>query len=579
MPTRRGLFQNLTEGMRLSLLLFKVFLLVISGSVATASQEYFLLSTPQFVSLSQSQQQYYLKGLRQNLVEFEESLSDTYEYSLFNFLIPVAKAKRKWGRQCIIGGVTRPTVNGTCPSRGRGCPGKADSFQCGGVFGGICVSRIPVGSISSRCNSAAPLNISPQDYEDARPSIEDSLEKICQGKAASTIACRKMKQKFNQLKRDQAVNPTPTPRPSTTPAPTATPAPAPTSTPGSSPTPRPSAIPKDASKVQTPGSEECEVERDQGKLGTCHAFCLTCTYDAMMRVEAGKKMKSSANWIAMISVVNRVCDNKNSEGVLSNEIIKNGWHPNQTMNIMASVGACDEKKFHPYSMEEGYQRLSKSYSSPDPNGAAKKASQKGHVNVGSNWMKPSFDDAYWKSQFGIAGADAYDLFCPTQGLSISREINDRKGYESRLERMNKDGKLSSKFYECAKEALENARKLKPSEEPANCKYEMLRPDRKDNLKEAIQNSKYPIPTHISTSVDGHGAHCITTTGFDDDKKEFSSINSWGKNAAFNQIPYSKVDSVNFIINPACMVEGGGGPLKKNSGSGIFRWFFPEKTTR
>jgi hypothetical protein len=68
----------------------------------------------------------------------------------------------------------------------------------------------------------------------------------------------------------------------------------------------------------------------------------------------------------------------------ADKILSAGWQPHKNIQILAAVGACDQKNFLTYSHTEGWER---------------------QFNISTRGLnsRPQTDDASWSRQFGIDG--------------------------------------------------------------------------------------------------------------------------------------------------------------------------------
>jgi hypothetical protein len=526
---------------------FFLFLLA-SGSEARVKKDW-VLTLPAYTNLPQNQKLQYSRRLRDELLTFEKAQARENKGFVFNGFGILDEAYAAETGTCVVGGVMRSRIKGKCPTFGRGCGGKSDGFLCGRVYAGACVDRLPLSGLSQRCHSEAKNEISSEDYGRVKQTLESGLTRACTKKSPSCDLLKarltEMNAKFDPGNQVVVVPPPPEPGPQPTPRP--------------SPPPNVDPVPGPDNFSVVKEGESCLSDRDQGQNGSCHAFCLTCVYDQAVR-EKKPEFRASANWIAMLSVVDRMCDVADYQHQPADKILSAGWHPHKNMELLAAVGACDQKNFLPYSHTEGWER---------------------QFNISTRGLnsRPQTDDASWSRQFGIDGKAAYDLFCPTENQSIASTID---GYEKRLgelEAKNGNGQYSN-FLKCAKEGLENAKSIKPSGSQT-CDYNPLPSNSEsklptDRLKEALRRSGRPIPIVIQTDVSGHSFHCVTVTGFDDKAGKFNTINSWGSSQQYKEIPYSAANGRNAngaaiaFYNTDCVAAPAGTPTATGQGRGSSR---------
>lgn len=173
-----------------------LYLLLYTGLSAHAGSSA-MMAFGQFQKLPRAKQVKYIKEIRQAAYELEKN--PVYELALLdesslNFsLIPEAHADSGY---CLIGGVRRSLVNRNgrtvCPTYGRGCsPYGEDGFECGVVYNRVCVSRNPLSSLSSRCNSRAGDAIpSKADYQAKKEAVDSILNECESGRIDSRYRAR-----------------------------------------------------------------------------------------------------------------------------------------------------------------------------------------------------------------------------------------------------------------------------------------------------------------------------------------------------------------------------------------------------
>jgi hypothetical protein len=502
------------------------------------------------------------------------------DVSLFDILDSIlprsfaATKKGAWGPKCIIGGVIRPTNNGICPTLGRGCKGQYDGFQCGKIYGKeeqACISRVPIETISERCKEKGKdYQIADTDYAAISEDLDRGIKDVClSAPEKGRDVCDKFWGRVSELNEKHRKDP-------------------PVQLPWKKENEKDNdqeTEKKNEGQRENPDSltvlatkDACDPNRDQGRNGTCHAFCLTCVYDnAMARATKDSKpsptkpFRVSANWIAMISVVKRMCDDPHSFHKTSDEMLKVGWSPGDNLQIIEAIGACAEEEYIAYDNQTkdwGAQFQSK----------ASAATRGINDHPGPEFAEK--ENKNWEQKFGIKPGVAYDLFCPQQGKSLEDNL---QGYEQRLAKLSNpehQDKPNEKFIKCAKAALENRKKLKlggTSQGKDSCKNLNFANDndRVNSLKKMIKESQGPLPIVITTSTDGHGYHCVTVTGYDDKKEVFHTINSWGASQQHRTLPYKEADRFLYATGKNCpLVTGpkpssgapaGGPPPAKTSG--------------
>jgi hypothetical protein len=561
---------------KLLIILFAIY----SALPIKAEQSNFrFINLANYQRLTGSQRTSYTKGLQLAIAELESSLQrngmDVSLFDLLDSILPrsfAATKKGAWGPKCVIGGVIRSTINGICPTFGRGCKSQTDGFQCGKIYGKedqACISRVPPETISERCKEVGNnYQISGDDYAAISQDLDSGIKEVCMtAPEKGRDVCDKFWGRVSELNEKHKKAP-------------------------------PAQLPwkkeknnekekeeKNEGKLQNPDSltvlatkNACDPNRDQGNNGTCHAFCLTCVYDnAMARAKKDSKpsptkpFRVSANWIAMISVVKRMCDDPRSFHKTSDEMLKVGWSPGDNLQIIEAVGACAEEDYIPYDNQ------AKDW------GAQFHSKETVPTRGMNDRPGPEFaeqENSNWEQKFGIKPEVAYDLFCPQQGKSLEDTL---QSYEQRLAELSKpehQDKPNEKFIKCAKAALENSKKLKlggTSQGKGSCKNIDFAKDndRVNSLKKMLKEGQGPLPIVITTSTDGHGYHCVTVTGYDDKKEVFHTINSWGTSQEHRTLPYKEADRFLYATGKDCpLVTGpksssgapaGGPPPAKTSG--------------
>ncbi|MBK7842322.1 MAG: hypothetical protein IPJ71_01300 [Bdellovibrionales bacterium] len=546
-------------------LLIIIFAILSALSIKAKESNFRFINLANYQQLTGSQRTSYTKGLQLAVAELESSLQrngmDVSQFGLFDTILPrsfAATKKGAWGGpKCIIGGVIRSTIDGLCPTRGRGCNGEADGFQCGKIYGKdqqACISRVPTETISERCKDKGKGNQIPaDDYAAITQDLDLGIKDVCQNAPdKGRDACDKFWVRVNELSVQHKKEP-----------------------PAQLPWNRNKEKEKEEKKEEAKGKDSkqedtgiqsflatqdaCDPIRDQGARSTCHAFCLTCVYDNAMaratkesKTPTAKPFRVSANWIAMISVVKRMCDEPRDFHRTSDEMLKTGWKPGDNLKIMEAIGACAEDDYIPYdknTRDWGTQFRSKAT-----------AATKG-INP-----RPQFDAKEmknWREKFGIDPGVAYDLFCPQPGNKSLED--DLEGYEKRLAEVSEPeylDKPDQKFLKCAKAALENKKKLKlgggTSQNQDSCKNRDLASDndRVNSLKKMLDEAKGPLPIVMTTDTEGHSFHCVTVTGYDDSKAAFLTINSWGTSTEHRTLPYDQAKRFQYAIGKNCPLVTG-----------------------
>lgn len=549
-----------------------IILFAISAALPTKAEQsnFSFINLANYQRLTGSQRTSYTKGLQLAVAELESSFQrngmDVSLLDLLESILPRAFAavkKGAWGPKCVIGGVIRTTTNGICPTFGRGCKNQADGFQCGKIYGKedqACISRLPAETISERCKEKGKdYQIPGDDYVAISHDLESGIKDVCvNAPEKGRDVCDKFWSRVSELNEKHKKDP---------------PAQLPWNQKKKEQEQK-NDVKKEEKKEESEKADKassvqsvlatkdaCDPNRDQGRNGTCHAFCLTCVYDNVMaratkdsNASTNKPFRVSANWIAMISVVKRMCDDPSSFHKTSDEMLKAGWHPGDNLQIIEAVGACAEEEYIPYDNQT-------------KDWGAQFQSKETATTRGSNLRPgPEFaekENTNWEQKFGIKPGVAYDLFCPKPGTSLEAHL---EGYEQRLAKLSDpehQDKPNEKFIKCAKAALENRKKLNlggTSQGKDSCKSINFAKDndndRVNSLKKMLKDGQGPLPIVITTDTEGHSFHCVTVTGYDDKKEVFHTINSWGTSQAHRTLPYAEANRFQYATGKNCPLVTG-----------------------
>jgi hypothetical protein len=175
--------------------------------IASAKTEpQYFLELRDYQRLNGAQRASYISVVRTAFANFERKQLEGVGYArlpnswlLFGF----DSAYAADASTCLIGGQERPLVGGKCSTKGNQCSGTTtgaatgiagDTFKCGGVFGGACVERTPVGSISKRCLDLAEKSVPVPALEFPKfiHAANDIKQKHCSdnGGRAGSAACK-----------------------------------------------------------------------------------------------------------------------------------------------------------------------------------------------------------------------------------------------------------------------------------------------------------------------------------------------------------------------------------------------------
>jgi len=285
-------------------------------------------------------------------------------------------------------------------------------------------------------------------------------------------------------------------------------------------------------------------QKDQGELGTCHAFALTCPIEnyETLKTKGKESYKVSSNWMVFVSMLDQLCVDDNS---LVNPLY--GWHTEKNFDRLKQMGYCKEEEYL------AYQPIF------DPWMIAKQNNEKlssisARSSVGALWNSKDFDigvvqpelEPIFKSQFGISSQDAKSLYC-TPG-----------NFDSELEKFKQEGKVDPAFYKCA-----SAAKQKSKEFSQDCSKKNLDlpPDPKERFKvlaKEIQEGSHVLAAVYSDQLwpgTGHTLHAIdlvgTAAGYEGgDGNRVKVYNSWGgkNNSA---IPSERLGAIKSSFSVSC----------------------------
>lgn len=179
-------------------------LLILMALVSPAKAEalrFEALSPSAYARLDKKTQKLYVDKLRKSWISFEKKypLPTDKKSSLIDLLIDSAYAE---DHPCIIGGNTLVAVKASngrylCPTTGRKCEGVTDGFKCGDIFGGVCISRTPIASLSERCYQGSTEISDKAEYERMVRAMAGSLDTLC-GSSKPSHGCQYLALKMNE---------------------------------------------------------------------------------------------------------------------------------------------------------------------------------------------------------------------------------------------------------------------------------------------------------------------------------------------------------------------------------------------
>lgn len=514
------------------------FLLLSISSQSAGNDLHWVQPYETIFGLTHSDRKIYVAELRYMLNELEEYQATQGKYGLnfylrpkyleiFNFL-PCAQAVESGGDCVFAGNFSKWRQQGSrllCSPPSGSC---ATPVECNStVFGG---------GVTTSCDNLATRNCdargkSPEevaadlgrgtDSENKKRKWNEAataLNNFCSSSnsAPQSFECRIIQKRLENIKKKLGDNvPQPQRRPPPTPVP---------------PTPKPQPQP-----VKIDAGQECKTNRDQGVRGSCNAFCLTCQLDTNARkAVAGKGIarsdfRTSANWIAMLSMAGRLCATKENKG---QEL--EGWDPHMNLQAASSFGFCDEQTYLPYSPKEpGEHDQSKPVGSSE---IRRFLEQRGTL---TNLDLLNSRDEFF-NQFGISKEGITALFCPANnGTFVSP--SEYKNNLRKLAQKHSNLPKFQNFVACAEEGLKikDAIDAQPPQRACNItvKKEVGKGATPEQFREfLIEELRAGRPVAISARFpdllpydpkNQEQLHCMTVTAVDLEKKEFTIVNSWG----------------------------------------------------
>jgi len=176
------------------------------------ARESILLPYSAFQNLTQAQQKKYLQEVREAYSQLEISSLRGVPLAEKNSLWQSwLTGPRAWATEtaasisdtCMIGGWARPYVDGKCSTKGNGCAGQADGFQCSEIFGNKCVARNGIEELSKRCytESLSAALPSAEQYAKMASQLEAQYSELCEGGAdkKNPDGCKYFRLKLDKL--------------------------------------------------------------------------------------------------------------------------------------------------------------------------------------------------------------------------------------------------------------------------------------------------------------------------------------------------------------------------------------------
>ncbi len=193
--------------MRISVLVLLVFGLVSTQVFAKNKQTFEVLSPFSYSKLDKKSQKKYTKKIQSVWMNFEKKykVPRSKKSAFLSLLIESAYAD---DQKCIIGGSVLTAGNSGgrtfCPTTNRPCSGQDDGFECGDIFGKVCISRTPISNLSQRCFNASQA-LSTEEYQLAVQALETDFNALCSGTIASVTkdGCNYLAKKLTAATQEQ----------------------------------------------------------------------------------------------------------------------------------------------------------------------------------------------------------------------------------------------------------------------------------------------------------------------------------------------------------------------------------------
>lgn len=290
-------------------------------------------------------------------------------------------------------------------------------------------------------------------------------------------------------------------------------------------------------------------QKNQGSAGTCHAFALVPSVDALENSSGNGGFRASENWMVFLSVLDRLCDPFQKEVHTAS-----GYHPASTLKRMLSIGYCSSQYYSDYNtahLTKEQERLAavqrSSFSLPSEPSSVKE------LRVFENLMEKS-DPIQFEWNSAQRSVQLKGFIAPQHENSFKNAFGISSKYADKLCRSDQyrsagdllegtDASLS--FRMCLSEAMEKRNKL------SSCRVAEVQEgrtpgDKMSIIKNALLNNT-PIVASVRNYNDKetpkeHNYHALSIVGYDDEKGEFSVMNSWGEGNN-HPISYSKIDDI------------------------------------
>lgn len=336
------------------------------------------------------------------------------------------------------------------------------------------------------------------------------------------------------------------------------------------PTPTPPPAPPSFHKLP----EGWFTQRDQGSVGTCHAFAIAPTLDARENRKGDKlgKFAVSENWLVFVSVLDRLCDGAENTDVHTG----NGHFTYKNLARLKKIGYCAEPSFGNYQAANLVYQPEQSLAQNAPSlfseaGAAASSdsilfrryiasleNERGTSVPGFDILTPSFQNEMaaqinplyedkFKAAFGIS-SKYIEKFCKL-GTAEST------GRETASELLAGTD-ASPEFRQCLASSLTRREELKKCDVTSEFNIYVPSPHNRarriERIKEILREGK-PVIVSVKNygelkRTDSH--HALSIVGYDDKRGEFLTLNSWGKDNNF-PIGYERIDDISGFSHLSC----------------------------
>lgn len=182
-----------------------------SSSQKNAELSFEMLAPYTFNQLPPMQQKEYINQIRKAWLDFEKKYHSSSIVSAPIWQRAFFETANAAAPACIIGGANIWSVRSgkkyVCPTTGRSCDGKSDSFRCGAIFSEACISRTPISDLSERCyKESSAKALKKDEYEHIVSVMAPDFEALCSGKTVTNRdGCRTLANKMNDIAKEHSI--------------------------------------------------------------------------------------------------------------------------------------------------------------------------------------------------------------------------------------------------------------------------------------------------------------------------------------------------------------------------------------